>query len=131
MDGLATKAGMRKGNDMLAEVIGVLFMSRTYSHMAHLKTPSYSKHMALNEFYDNIVELADTLAEAAQGLYGKLNVPFVEIKGNVDEPITTLEAHLTMVKRLSKNCGEPYLDNIMQEIEAQYRSTLYKLRELS
>lgn len=131
MDGLAKGVGVKKGKEALAEIIGVLFMSRTYSHMAHLKTGSYSKHRALNGFYDAVVDHADALAEASQGLFGKLEVPFVGMKGNVEDPITTMEAHLTMVKRLGKTCSEPYLDNILQEIEALYRKTLYLLRELA
>lgn len=131
MEGLAKGMGMKDGKGMIAEIIGVMFMSRTYSHMAHLKTPSYAKHKALNKFYDEIVDQADELAEAAQGLWGKLDVPFVAMEGKVEEPVITLEAHLTKIKRLAKNCNEPYIDNILQEIEALYRRTLYLLRELA
>ena len=132
MDGLAKRGSGSKGKEAIAEMVGIMFMSRTYSHMAHLLTPSYSKHMALNEFYEGIVEFADTLAEAGQGQWGKLSIPVVPFKGDTTEPIVTLEAHLTMLKRLGKTCTEhPYLDNILQEIEALYRSTLYKLKELS
>ena len=131
MDGLAKGAGMKSGKGAVAEMIGIMFMSRTYAHMAHLKTGSYAKHVALNGFYDGIVDFADALAEGGQGLWGKLEIPFVDMKGNVEDPITTLEAHLTMLKRLGKGCSEPYLDNIFQEIEAHYRKTLYLLRELA
>lgn len=131
MEGLAKEVGVKKGKAAVAEIIGVLFMSRTYSHMAHLKTPSYSKHKALNKFYDGIVDLADTLAEAAQGLFGKLDIPAVKITDDVLDPIGSLEKQLMTVKRLSAGCGEAFLDNIVQEIEALYRATLYKMKELS
>lgn len=131
MEGLAKEVGVKKGKAAVAEIIGVLFMSRTYSHMAHLKTPSYSKHKALNKFYDGIVDLADTLAEAAQGLFGKLDIPAVKITDDVLDPIGSLEKQLMTVKRLGAGCGEALLASIVQEIEALYRATLYKMKELS
>lgn len=107
-----------------------MFMSRTYSHMAHLKTKSFAKHKALNEFYDGIVDMADTLAEAAQGKFGRLDIPYVDMKGDVNDPIKGLETHLTMLENLGKKCEEPYLQNIFQEIQAMYYKTLYLLKEL-
>jgi hypothetical protein len=41
----------------LGKIIGIMFMSRTYAHMAHLATPSYAAHVALNGFYDDIIDL--------------------------------------------------------------------------
>ena len=35
----------------LGKIIGIMFMSRTYAHMAHLATPSYAAHVALNGFF--------------------------------------------------------------------------------
>jgi hypothetical protein len=131
MDGLAKSVNIKKGKTAIAEMIGVLFMSRTYAHMAHLKTPSFAKHMALNELYDGIVGLADSLAEAAQGKFGKLEIPIVAVKGNVEDPIRTIENHIDMLEKLGAGCGEPFLDNIFQEIQALYYSKLYKLRELA
>jgi len=117
--------------DGIAKLIGILFMSRTYSHMAHLKTSSYSKHKALNKFYDDIVDLADDLAEAAQGTFGKLNIPYMELKGNVEDPIEGLTSHLAMIDNLAKRCSEDCLCSIIQEIQALYRKTLYLMKELN
>ena len=116
--------------DAIAKMIGILFYSRTYAHMAHLKTPSFAKHKALNEFYDEIVELADDLAEATQGRYGKLDIPFTDMKGDVSDPIAAIQAHATMVDNLCKKCELDWIDNIVQEIQSLYYSTLYKLKEL-
>ena len=116
--------------EKIAKMIGIMFMSRTYAHMAHLKTPSYAKHKALNSFYDDIVELADSIAEAAQGTWGKLDIPFIDMKGDVEDPIGTLEVHITMLENLGRKCEKKYLDNIFQEIQSLYYSTLYLLKEL-
>lgn len=116
--------------DNVAKMIGIMFMSRTYAHMAHLKTSSYAKHVALNGFYDSIVGLADALGEAGQGTWGKMDIPYISLKGDVEDPIGTLETHLTMLENLGKKCKEPYLENIFQEIQALYYKTLYLLKEL-
>ena len=53
-----------------ADFVGALFLARDVAHSVHLNTRSYAKHMALNEFYDNIVDLTDKFAETYQGRHG-------------------------------------------------------------
>ena len=130
LDGLATTKKMKKGKEAAAEIVGILFMSRTYAHMAHLKTGDYAKHVALNGFYDAVVDLADSFAEVSQGKFGKLDVPFLAIEGDVDKPIEALESHMEDIVALGSTCGSGAIKNIVDEIEACYLQTLYKLREL-
>ena len=52
------------------DFVGTLFLARDVAHSVHLNTRSFAKHSALNEFYDEIVELADKFAEAYQGRHG-------------------------------------------------------------
>lgn len=114
-----------------AEIVGILFMSRDYAHRAHLKTPSYSKHMALNEFYEGVVELTDTFAEAAQGWYGVLDIPVVDMVGDVKDPITALQDHMDMIEEVAEGCGNRALNNVLDDIATMYATTMYKLVELS
>ena len=130
MAGLAEK-GMKNCGPEIAKAIGVMFLSRTMSHMAHLKTKSYATHITLNEFYEEIIDLADSLIEAAQGQYGILDVPFINASGNVNDPIGMLQGHLKQLEMCMAMCDEDYLMSIFQEITALYRSTLYKLVNLS
>ena len=130
MAGLAQEKMKNCGPD-IAKAIGIMFLSRTMSHMAHLKTKSYATHIALNEFYDGIIDLADNLIEAAQGQYGILDVPFVNASGNVNDPIGMLQGHLKQLETTMSMVDEDYLMGIFQEITTLYRSTLYKLVNLS
>lgn len=130
MAGLAQNTTMDCGPD-LAKATGIMFMSRTYAHMAHLKTNSFSAHKALDEFYNGIVDLADDFIEASQGQYGILDIPFVNISGNVKDPIGGLQGHLKQLETTLADVDEDYLMNIFQEIQSLYRSTLYKLVNLS
>ena len=131
MAGLAsTNMGRDCGPD-IAKAIGIMFMSRTLSHMSHLQTKSYAEHKALNKFYDEIVDLVDDLAEAAQGQYGILDVPFVNMSGNIKDPVGMLQGHLRQLDAAMASVDEDYLQSIFQEVQRLYRGTLYKLTNLS
>ena len=130
MAGLAENT-MRDCGPDIAKAIGIMFLSRTMTHMAHLKTTSYAVHKALDEFYSEIVDKADDLAEAAQGQYGLLDIPFISMSGSVKDPIGMLQNHLKQLDATMSDVDEDYLMNIYQEIQKLYRSTLYKLINLS
>ena len=58
---------------MARELILSCFHARTVAHLLHLTTRSYAAHKALNEFYDEIIDLVDSFAEAYQGEYGLID----------------------------------------------------------
>ena len=128
--GLASKMSGADKKGEISKFIATLMMSRTYAHMAHLKTGSYAQHKALNDLYDGLVDLLDSFAEAAQGQFGKLDVPYISLIGNVNEPSKAVAAHLKALEKLGDTCEQGYLKNIVDEVGALYRSTLYKLNEL-
>lgn len=102
----------------------------TAAHVAHLMTPSYASHTALNDFYEGIIPLIDKFAETFIGRYGKLeNFP------NVKEPSTdglTILGNYTMWidknRELISDLSE--IQNIIDEISGFCSSIAYKLREL-
>jgi hypothetical protein len=119
-----------KEEEKVAKIIGILMMSRTYAHLAHLKTGSYAQHVALDEFYSCIVDLTDRFAETAQGIWGKLDIPFVPLKADIDIPVKGLDMHLTMITTLAKDCSNRSLNATFDDIEQLFITTLYKLKEL-
>ena len=116
------------------DFVGVLFLARDVTHSVHLNTRSFSKHMALNEFYDNIIELADKFAEAYQGrhgLIGPISLMSAKKTGNV---IEFLESSLGEIEKMRYEVidkSDTPLQNIIDEIVGQYLSTLYKLKFLA
>ncbi len=42
------------------------------AHVAHLQTKSYAEHKVLNEIYEELPELIDSLMESYQGKYGNV-----------------------------------------------------------
>ena len=119
---------------MIGRLIAILFLSRDLAHRDHLKTNSYAQHIALNEFYDAIVDLADKLAEAYQGRHGIIeNIPLLKDENPKSVPADMLQNHMEMVEKLRYTAIEKTdtpLQNIVDEVIGQYLSTLYKLRNL-
>ena len=115
----------------MEEIIGLLFLDRNLTHLAHLKTDSYSQHKALNKFYEGVIDLADKLAEAYQGAEGIMqDIPLMSTVPN--EPIDmTLYSHMQMIEAMRKSaCKITAIQNIIDEVVSLYLSTIYKLRNL-
>jgi Family of unknown function (DUF5856) len=54
----------------VGDFILFLFDARSVAHALHLRTDSHAEHSALNDFYDALPDLVDSLAESYQGLCG-------------------------------------------------------------
>ena len=116
------------------EFIGMLFLARDVTHSVHLNTRSYAKHVALNGFYDGVIDLADKFAEAYQGKYGLIGpISLMSAKktNNVTEFLEgQLEDLMEMRYKVVEKEFTP-LQNIIDEIFALYYTTLYKLKFLA
>lgn len=116
----------------MEKLIAILFLTREVSHRLHLKTKTYAHHMALNTLYDDIIDIADELAEGYQGKYGVMqDIPYLTWERDMDDT-KTIEYLLAMYEKARKNCcmDDSYLQNIMDSATQLYRSTLYKLTNL-
>jgi hypothetical protein len=117
-----------------ADFVGILFLARDVAHSVHLNTRSFSKHSALNTFYDEVIDLADKFAEAYQGrhgLIGPINLMSATKNGNI---IEFLEQSLSEIEdNRYKVCDktDTAIQNIIDEIVGLYLSTLYKLKFLA
>ena len=117
---------------MFPKLIALLLSSRDYAHKAHWKTTNYATHKTLNEFYDNILDLTDSLMEKYQGRTGqRYEVPNLEEKETyAASPVYVLTKHLKWIedaryKTIPKE--DTAMQNILDEIVAQYLETLYLL----
>lgn len=121
------------------KLLAVMFLSRDVAHKVHWSTKgkgSFSQHMALGSFYDDIVDSSDKIAEAYMGRYGSFgDVPVLEpsekpTKNNID---TLLENHMDMIEEgRYEACDkdDTPLQNLIDGAVELYLSTLYKLRNL-
>jgi hypothetical protein len=117
---------------MVGKLIGILFLSREVAHREHLKTSKYEHHMALNSFYDDIVEAADSIAEAYQGRNGIIkDIPYLD--NTPGEIVKVLELHLSMIEKMRYTVidkNDTALQSLVDVAIAIYLSTLYKLKFL-
>ena len=114
--------------------VGTLFLAREVAHSAHLNSRSYAKHKALQKFYENIVDLADTFAETYQGrhgLIGPISLQSVKKQNNITEFLADQLAEIEKCRYEVVDEKDTALQNLIDEIVALYLQTLYKLRFLS
>lgn len=98
----------------------------------HLQTKSFSQHMALGDFYEAIIGLADTFIEAYQGQYGIITDYPSGYQVPSDDPLLELTDLSRSVKEMRKDVPQDSeLQNIIDEVQALVDSTLYKLRFLA
>jgi hypothetical protein len=117
-----------------ADFVGHLFLARDVTHSVHLNTRSYAKHKALNEFYDGVVDLADSFAEAYQGrhgLIGPISLQSAKKTGNVIEFLTDSLAEIEANRYKVCEEKDSAIQNIIDEVVGLYLSTLYKLKFLA
>jgi len=110
------------------QFIALLFLGRDVTHKAHLNTDSYAEHMALGGFYEGIIPLADSFAEALMGREGKRIGDLPDLKNPKGDISKVLRVHLEIIEETRDFVGkDTTLNNIIDEIVALYLSTLYKL----
>lgn len=114
------------------EFVGTLLHSATITHFMHLQATgegSFAKHSALGTYYDEIVDLTDSLAEAIQGCYGMIisNYPnmFANVSGDALDYMVMLKDYVSNNRQ-----NMPQESNIQNEIDTiatLIDSTIYKL----
>jgi hypothetical protein len=102
----------------------------TTTHFAHLSTDSFSEHMALATFYEEIVETVDSFCEAYIGLYGK----FITLPSIPTEMKVGIDAIMEMREWIAKNrnliTDDTSMQNIIDETVELCNTTIYKLSKL-
>jgi len=108
--------------------LSMLMNSREQAHAFHLTTNSYAQHKALQNYYEGIVPLLDSWAEAYMGKYGRLKRIYMN-KRYMSDPKKARAYFKSLIARirLVKLPKDSYLKNIQDEILALIRSTMYML----
>ena len=117
-----------------SQFVGHLFLSRDVAHSVHLNTRSFSKHSALNTFYDEVIVLADKFAEAYQGrhgLIGPISLMSATKNGNIIEFLEQSLKDIEDMRYEVVSKTDTPIQNIIDEIVGLYLSTLYKLKFLA
>ncbi len=112
----------------------MLFLARDVTHSVHLNTRSYSKHKALQKFYENIIDRADSFAEAYQGRHGLIGPIALMSAKKTENVVAFLEDQLAELEAMRYDVcdkADAPLQNLIDGIIELYLSTLYKLKFLA
>lgn len=123
---------MKPNPALAAELVARCFTARTATHIAHLRTRSYSAHKALEEFYEGVVDLADAFAEVYQGHFAVIDqyeMPAPDIYTDSVKQIEELCDWATSQRNAIAQ-GRNDLGNLIDEITALCGRTVYKLKHL-
>lgn len=110
-----------------------LLADRSAAHVAHWRTPSFSQHMALGSFYDELTDLTDGFVEQYQGYYNKRMAPEVvgvAVSADIDEMLESSAEWIETNRYEVCDKDDTALQNTIDEIVRLYQTTLYKLRML-
>jgi hypothetical protein len=133
LNGLSSESNSATETSDLVDMIATLLHSQTQVHIFHLQTKTYSEHKALQNYYEGIDGLVDSIVESYQGKY-EIITGYKTIK-TVDYKST--EQVISYFKELDKNIEknrtsvkESYIQNQIDTVQELIYSTLYKLRFL-
>lgn len=116
------------------DIAGQIFMRgralATAAHILHLKTSSYSEHKALQELYEGIIPLLDSLIESFQGIYGKIE-NFPNIRENSQNSLEIIGNYYKYIASNRLNLSDKSeIQNDIDTILSFLNSLAYKIREL-
>jgi DNA-binding ferritin-like protein len=117
---------------MINDLIARVFEACNVAHLEHWNTGNYAAHRALGDFYDEVIDLLDSLVEAHLGAFGKAGK--VELGARQTKPcVALLGEHVVWISKHREHIAQDVaaLENIVDEIVALYLRTLYKLKGLS
>ena len=111
-------------------VFSKLFEARDFAHKAHLETKSYAQHKELGSFYDEILDLTDSLVESYFGKYGIQKIEIGQVKAQ--DVVTYFEDLANFIEQAhaSVNKKDTWVQNQLDEVLARIFSLLYKLKNL-
>ena len=108
----------------------MLFEIRINAHIAHLQTTSFSKHKALDELYNDIVEFTDRYVETYQGINSILyNYDNFKLSEGVDF-VSYLKDKIVLFREFRSLVLETELQAIIDELLEFLNSIVYKLMVL-
>ena len=118
-------------NENMAMFAATMLHSATNTHFFHWSTDSFSKHMALGSYYDEIVELVDGLVESVSGIYGRPQGYSVQtLKDYVDCETVIVYFQDLYAYIQSQRAGIPqesWIQNQVDEVAQLVAETIYLL----
>lgn len=117
----------------MEKFIGTLLLARDVAHREHWRTTSHAQHLALEAFYDNLLDLTDGLVEKYQGRHGVMSTIPIKASAVVAPIIPALKGMLGEIEDTRYDVvpkTDTALHNIIDEIVGEFLHVIYKLERL-
>lgn len=119
--------------EQFTKLMSIFLSSSIQAQIFHRQTKSFSEHMTLGSYYDEVIELIDGLTESFQGKYDILtdysSFAYVNYTG-LNEVISYFEELSHQLTVLRTSVPDSFIQNQIDGLEELVYSTLYKLRNL-
>ena len=116
---------------MIGRLIALFFLAREVAHREHLKAPTIAIHIALGEFYEEIVEYADAIAEAYQGrsktVIQDIPILAMDLPGDQATKLRKIMESIEKLRFQAIDQNDTVLQNIVDDGLKVFLSTLNKL----
>lgn len=111
------------------EFFGYLVQSRITIKLTHWSQPdrSDSTHSALDELYDSLDGLIDSIIEKYQGIYGITSIT-VPTSMSTNKPLEFVNSMYSYINTNRKLFTDSFIQNIIDELCAVIAKALYKLK---
>lgn len=131
----AHASGFKEENmdGVVGTFVSTLLHSATLTHLMHFKSKSYSEHVALGAYYDEIPELIDGLVESIQGAYETIIDPYPAMfgNGNNDDPLAYMISLRNYVRDYRQQMPQDTeIQNEIDNVANLLNTTVYKLKFL-
>ena len=121
----------------VSKFLSKLFESREMAHIYHLQVKgdegSYAEHKALQEYYENIVDLVDDVIEVYQGQYGIVEGYEIIDTETTTQNMSSLDYFLSLGNTImqDKFCidqRDTHIHGLIDDIVTLVYKTIYKLK---
>ena len=132
----AEKKAKSSKSDSVPSLVCELLDAASKTHILHLRVKgnaSYAQHKALNELYDALPGLADSIAESYQGATGQIatynfvNAPELN---NVNDCLKYIDALRKKITDIQSKLPYSEIVNDLDLVKTQLNSAYYKLKFL-
>ena len=111
------------------EFFGYLFSIRDIAHLTHLAQPdkSLATHKALNELYDEILDMIDGIVESYQGIYGIVSIT-IPATTSSKTPLQSVEGCYSYIEKNRSIFKESWIQNEIDNVCKLLAGVIYKLK---
>lgn len=133
MSRLIDKFESNKGTTAIPQggqvIISLLFKSALDAHLTHIlqKDKKLSTHKALEIYYEEIWDIADTFAETYMGVHAVTKLA-TAATGAIDNPLAYFNTLYSTIEKERVSIKESFLQNQVDEVQQLISHTLYRLK---